>query len=578
MTSARPILRIWLVAAASLAVAAVVAPTEAAPPQCVIAPPPMAASGLRSLRPRSYGGGPALTIAPHVGSLHILVILAEFSDLPHHIAASRFPAHLFGTGNTVTTYYDELSGGRLAVDGDVYGWFTLPHDEHYYSNGEMGVGSYPNNGQKLAEDAVAAAIAGGVDLSAYDANADGVVDALLVIHSGEGFEWAGTTGPNALTPIPDVDSINSHKWVVVNGNYGADLPRVVDYFTGPELQRARTRFFPAWTDSIATVGVLCHELGHVLGLPDFYDTQTGASRLGAWEIMDAGVWNWIPTDPSVALPGALPGHFSAWSETYLGWTTPVVLAPPIGDVDERHVSVSSGSTGGAPLQLLQNPGGVDWAEGHAGTGEYFLAEVRTREGFDAGLPAAGLLVFHVDESRAGNVASSNVDGGGLLLLAPQDGSSSVNSQADDPWPGTQSTFGADSNPSSALFDGTSSGVTLSSIGALAGGSVSLTATIINFRAQVPIPFARPNPYRPSTDGEVALVLNLAGIAPPVTVTIHDLLGRRVRTLAGNSDFSSPGRIAHWDGRADDGTKLPAGVYFFRVRGGVSGTGRVLLLR
>ncbi|MFN8180160.1 MAG: M6 family metalloprotease domain-containing protein [bacterium] len=573
MTSSFPALRAGL-ALALLAGAAVAAPADAGRPQCVIGAPPVAVPGRRVAVASARGGGFALTTAPHSGALRVLVILAEYSDLPHHIAAARYASHLFGSGTTITSYYDELSGGRLTVTGDVHGWFTLPQTEHYYSNGEQGVTAYPHNGQKLAEDAVAAAIAGGVNLADYDADGDHVVDALLVIHSGEGYEWAGNPG---LSPLPDPDSINSHKWVVTNGDFGSGLPRVEDYFTGPELQRA-VPFFHSWSDSIATIGVLCHELGHVLGLPDFYDTQLGTSRIGPWEIMDAGVWNWVESDPAVSLPGALPGHFSAWSRMFLGWASPVIVAPPVGDIAEQALAVPSASTGGSPLQLLDNPGGVDWTSSAPGGGEYFLAEVRARAGFDAGLPGEGLLVFHVDEGRSGNVASAYADGAGLLLLVPQDGSLLPQNERDDPWPGIgHTTFDEDSDPSSALNDGSPSGVALSAIHPLSAGSVALTATVVNLRTEVPIPFARPNPYRPSTDGEVSLVLNLAGVAAPVTVTITDLLGRRVRTLDASS-FSSPGRIARWNGRADDGTKLPAGVYFFRARGGASGAGRVLLLR
>ena len=239
--------------------------------------PGLASRGAQTLAP---GGGGALTTAAPTGTLKLLVILAEFSGMPHHIAASRFGPHLFGPGVTLATYYDEVSGGRFAVTGDVHGWFALPHNELYYSNSVGGVGTYPNNGQRLAEDAVTAAIAGGVNLANYDANGDNVVDALLVIHSGEGYEWAGTTGPQALSPLPDPDSINSHKWVVVDGDFGPGLPRIADYVTTPELQRARLSMFPTWADSIATIGVTCHELGHVLGLPDVYDVQTSESRLG----------------------------------------------------------------------------------------------------------------------------------------------------------------------------------------------------------------------------------------------------------------------------------------------------------
>ena len=495
--------------------------------------------------------------------------------MPHHIAASRFGPHLFGPGVTLATYYDEVSGGRFAVTGDVQGWFALPHNELYYSNGVGGVGTYPNNGQRLAEDAVTAAIAGGVNLANYDANGDNIVDALLVIHSGEGYEWAGTTGPQALSPLPDPDSINSHKWVVVDGDFGPGLPRVADYVTTPELQRARPSMFPAWADSIATIGVPCHELGHVLGLPDVYDVQTSESRLGTWEIMDSGTWTYLPSDPTISLPGALPVHFSAWSRCS--------SAGPRRPSSRRRwvkwssdTTVTSASTGGAPPQLLATPAASTDAE-RPGTGQYSRPRCARGRASTADCPARDCPSIAVDELRADNVASKYADHAGLLLLAPQDNRLSSQDDDADPWPATQTTFGPDSAPSSDLHDGAPSGVTLSAMSTLPGGSVSLTADVVNLSTGVALPFARPNPWDASLGEDVLLVVNLASAAPAATVSIFDLMGRLVRTLDTSAEFASTGRIARWDGIADDGTKVPAGMYFFRAQGGASGTGRFILL-
>lgn len=506
----------------------------------------------------------------------MLAILAEFPDRLHRIDASRFAPHLFGaTGETMRTYYADVSGGRLDVDGDVHGWFVLPSTHAFYSGGANGVGTYPNNAQRMAEDAVAAAVAGGVDLADYDADGDGEVDALLVIHAGEGYEWAGSTAP-ALTPVPDPTAINSHKWSVVDGDFGAGLPRVADYFTCPEMQRARPAFFPAWTDSMATIGVFCHELGHVLGLPDFYDVETAISRVGSWEVMDAGLWSFVAGDAAHSLPGSLPSGFSAWPRMFLNWASPAVLGPATGDVVEATLTLGGPGAAGEPLQLRANPFGVDWSPDGGGTGEFFVAEVRTRTGWDAGLPGEGLLLYHVDESRRGNRRSESADGAGLLLLVPQDGEVSLGQDAADPWPGTRTAFGAATVPSSHLHDGSSSGVELPAIEPLTAGSVSVVAVVSNLTTDLPLPFARPHPFRPARDGEVGIVLSLDATPPATRVDLFDVRGRRVRTLDAGSEFGASGRIARWDGRNEQGTSLPSGVYLYRSdRGAV---GKVVLLR
>jgi hypothetical protein len=74
--------------------------------------------------------------------------------------------------------------------------------------------------------------------------------------------------------------------------------------------------------------------------------------------------------------------------------------------------------------------------------------------------------------------------------------------------------------------------------------------------------ARPNPAQ--TVQRIEFVVP-AGVAC-LTARVHDAAGRRVweRALTG----LRPGvRSFEWDGRADDGRALPAGVYFVRLEGG-----------
>jgi hypothetical protein len=344
------------------------------------------------------------------------------------------------------------------------------------------------------------------------------------------------------------------------------------------MQLVRPLYVPD-ADSIATIGVYCHEFGHMMGLPDFYDTGTLENRVGRWAIMDYGGWSSRPTADGI--PGDLPSQPSAWSKMFLGWATPTVLSAAVGERIEQTISLSSASTGGAPLQLLPNPAGVDWSLAQPGTGEYFLAEVRTREGYDAGLPADGLVLYHIDESREDNDAANNPDDGGLVLLLPQDGVVDVQaaSSAADPWPGAQTTFGETSSPSSALHDGSASGVSLSGISGLSGGSVSFTA-IVASTATRPYPFVLPNPWRPSLKAEVEIVLAAPGapVAQGGRVLIHDVAGRLVRVLG--PEHITEGRVARWDARTASGQLAVPGLYFFRLVGG-AGTapaGRHFLLR
>lgn len=73
--------------------------------------------------------------------------------------------------------------------------------------------------------------------------------------------------------------------------------------------------------------------------------------------------------------------------------------------------------------------------------------------------------------------------------------------------------------------------------------------------------ARPNPFQRAT--QVAFTLPSARSA---RITIHDVGGRRIRTLADGMLPAGPRRL-RWDGRDDAGQEVAAGVYFIRLSAG-----------
>ncbi|MGQ9573622.1 MAG: hypothetical protein ACUVV3_10670 [Dehalococcoidia bacterium] len=90
----------------------------------------------------------------------------------------------------------------------------------------------------------------------------------------------------------------------------------------------------------------------------------------------------------------------------------------------------------------------------------------------------------------------------------------------------------------------------------------------------------PNPF-----SEKAILRIVADQHCLATIAVYDMLGRRVRLLAGDRLLN--GEEAHfWDGRDDGGTLLPAGVYFWEVQAWRAGTprqkevlrGKLLLVR
>jgi M6 family metalloprotease-like protein len=208
---------------------------------------------------------------PTTGTNNLIMILANFADTQTTYTQADFEDYMNeedynGTGS-FRDYYIEVSYGQLIVNTTVTVWVTLPNNHDYYGS----------NYSTFAYHAVQAADPY-VDFSQFDNDGDGEVDGVAIIHQGRGEEATGN--PN------DIWSHSSNiSW------YGLTLDGVDigPYTTQPERNGA----------SMATIGVMCHEFGHNLGAPDYYDTdyETGGSYAGTgnWDMMAGGSYNGNPS-------------------------------------------------------------------------------------------------------------------------------------------------------------------------------------------------------------------------------------------------------------------------------------------
>ena len=334
------------------------------------------------------------------GTYKAVVILVQFSDMAadtiNHTPAA-FANLLFSVGTQPTgslrDYYREVSRGQFDIDGIVTNWVTAPHPYSYYANNAAGFGASPMNARQLALDAVRA-VDPTVDFNQFDNNGsdgvphsgddDGVVDALFIVHAGPGNE-----------ETDNLADIRSHKFTMPGGPAALDGVFANAYTMEPERWQNNS----PWTTAgaLMSIGVFCHEFGHVLGRPDLYDTSEASSAgIGEWDIMGYGVYTHRVGEPL----GSHPAHFSAMSKIAFGWIQPVWVLQ-----DSLAVQVQPVEQGGDVYRL--------WANGEE-AGEYFLVENRQPIGFDAGLvrssienvanpqAAHGLLIYHVDQAVFGN--------------------------------------------------------------------------------------------------------------------------------------------------------------------------------
>ncbi|KGP72643.1 immune inhibitor A domain-containing protein [Pontibacillus yanchengensis] len=269
----------------------------------------------------------------------VLVLLVDYPDKPHNsmtadetdmyyegddaYSSEHYQDMLFGESGwtgpdgknyvSMKQYYEQQSGGSYSVEGEVAGWYTASQPAAFYG------GNYPKeddsdvNARGLVKEALEAAAADPtVDIADYDQwdrydldgdgdylEPDGLVDHLMVIHSGVGEEAGGGSLGS--------DAIWSHRW-----NLGGVTPISGTEATVPYWGGEMAAYDYTIEPEDGAVGVMAHEFGHDLGLPDEYDTQyTGAGEpVSYWSIMSSGSW-------AGDVPGTMPTGFSPYMKEML---------------------------------------------------------------------------------------------------------------------------------------------------------------------------------------------------------------------------------------------------------------------
>ena len=233
-------------------------------------------------------------------------------------------------------------------------------------------------------------------LAQWDPHVDySLFDSVLIMHAGTGKEVH--QGSETL--------INSFRSTFTDPYESEDGVTIFSFVMVPE------HFF----NEVDTVtGVIAHEYGHELGLPDLYDTTFQSEGIGNWGVMAGGSFGGPGND------GTVPVGFCAWSRIFLGWEEAEIAATVSYDL--LHPAL-----GGKILKI--------YAESSSNPSEYFLLENRyngslrdSTFNWDQYLPMdgssdpTGVLIMHVDESVAFQDASlgdgSNRWDGNELQVVP----------------------------------------------------------------------------------------------------------------------------------------------------------------
>ena len=279
-----------------------------------------------------------------IGNITGLTILVNFQDVSSTTTAADVDDMLNGSNYTrngnissARDYFDRVSSGKLNYTNVVVGPYTLSQNRNHYIH------------NLLVEEALDLAIADGLDLTLFDSQGQGIVDALNVLYAGQ------SVYQDDLWPH------NSHL-NLQRGTVRTDLYLLTGLGRNP---------------SELSIGTFCHENGHLLcRFPDMYDygsrdgDDLDSSGIGHYCLMGAG--NHLDN-------GRSPAPVCAYLRDLAGWCDTVVDLSSAGDFDALH---------GAYDEVMKFP--------TSQPNEYFVVENRSRTGLDRALPASGLAVYHCD--------------------------------------------------------------------------------------------------------------------------------------------------------------------------------------
>ncbi len=327
------------------------------------------------------GATPLQDIAPQTGHIHALTIFARFADEgglgrdPPSFAAEIFTEQ----PGSLTHFYREMSRGQFELTGEV-----LPRRYASRSNADSYVDMEAGYG-RFAREIIEAADAD-VDFSRYDNDGpdgvpnsgddDGYVDYIFIVSASAppGFIVGDATGVARLGLGYDFvsqDRALHGGFIQVQSKSGS-------------VQRGKN-----FADA---VGIMAHEFGHFLGLPDLYDLDRGSEPdqdsggIGYWGLMGHGIRGWDEISG--------PNPFCAWSLGQLGWL----------GVNNQQLKALSEDQDDVIFADVNAGGDVYLLPAHAPAEHFFLVEFRSRQHsyYERNLPGEGLLIWRINPNRNGN--------------------------------------------------------------------------------------------------------------------------------------------------------------------------------
>ncbi|MCQ2340500.1 MAG: M6 family metalloprotease domain-containing protein [Paludibacteraceae bacterium] len=314
----------------------------------------------RAARPNSVM--PRMATKPSTLPTKLLVLVVNFKDIKMKSAhnAAYFESALNTGSNSAKAFFNESSDGHYVPTFDIFGPLTLDSNESTYGENEGDEAGADKDPAKMVVDACAKAAAAGCNFANYDTDGDGVVDNVYVIYAGKGEADGGAES-----------TIWPHSWDLNSAGY-----RNVKY-NGKTVKHYACSSELDGSGNFDGIGTFCHEFSHVIGLPDYYDTDYGTNYKngttpGEWTLMDGGSYN------------DNPPLYSIFDKYYMGWATPKILK------GKETVTLGIGS------EYARQITSTDALVPYSNTSTVYYVENRSEnDPFDRSLPGKGMLIWKV---------------------------------------------------------------------------------------------------------------------------------------------------------------------------------------
>ncbi|MBO4524380.1 MAG: hypothetical protein J5723_06835 [Ruminococcus sp.] len=303
---------------------------------------------------------------PSQGKVNLLIFYVDFPDCKFDYEPSMEDIERIAFGKedersasypfeSFSAFFDRSSKGALELSGKAYKYTCEEKIDHY--GADVYKAEFTEEVIKKMDD--------DVDYSNFDANKDGVIDAILFC-------------------VPD--SSNNDWWSCAGPYYG-DAVKVDGVTPGHVI--TGNAAIKSFNNYVKFVSTYCHELGHCMGLPDYYlytgtkDTE-GMHGSAGFELMDEAY-----------------SDLTAVSKLMLGWLREDQVQIYDATKGDQTFTIVNGQTDGGNCLIIPRE------ELNGYKSEFLIVEYTTLEGNNSLLEptfkksrvlGSGISIKHIDAS------------------------------------------------------------------------------------------------------------------------------------------------------------------------------------